>query len=150
VLDTFTCPDLATFVRVVNGRLEHLRGSALGFCNLTPTTSPDHSWKPAASDPDYTLHCEACLGETGASSRQGRFGPLVGRARWGSGRLERLTGAELLRMADAEWDEPESPPPSNQCQKACWSRRTRRPRGRRPRRGPLGCQEARDAIQAAA
>jgi len=36
VLDaTFTCPDLTTFVRVVNGRLEHLRGSALGFRNLT-------------------------------------------------------------------------------------------------------------------
>src|SRR5665647_479772 len=36
VLDaTFTCPDLTTFVRVVNGRLERLRGSALGFRNLT-------------------------------------------------------------------------------------------------------------------
>jgi hypothetical protein len=24
----------------------------------SPTTSPDHSWRPADSDPDYTLHCE--------------------------------------------------------------------------------------------
>jgi transposase len=24
----------------------------------SPTTSPDHYWRPADSDPDYTLHCE--------------------------------------------------------------------------------------------
>src|SRR5665647_2989204 len=24
----------------------------------SPTTSPDHSWRPAASDPNYTLDCE--------------------------------------------------------------------------------------------
>jgi transposase len=41
----------------INGRLEHLRGSALGFRNLT-NYIPDHSWKPADSDPDYTLDCE--------------------------------------------------------------------------------------------
>jgi len=41
----------------INGRLEHLRGSALGFRNLT-TTSPDPSWKPAGSDLDYTLDRE--------------------------------------------------------------------------------------------
>jgi len=33
----------------INGRLEHLRGSALGFRNLTPTTSPDHCWRPGDS-----------------------------------------------------------------------------------------------------
>jgi predicted ATPase len=37
----------------INGRLEHLRGSALGSAT-SPTTSPDHSWKPAASDSGYT------------------------------------------------------------------------------------------------
>jgi hypothetical protein len=36
----------------INGRLEHLRGSALGFRNLT--TSPDPYSNPAHSDPDYT------------------------------------------------------------------------------------------------
>jgi transposase len=38
----------------LNGRLEHLRGSALGFRNLR-TTSPDPSWRPAGSRTDYTL-----------------------------------------------------------------------------------------------
>jgi transposase len=37
----------------VNGRLEHLRGSALGYRN-SRTTSPDHYWRPADSDPNYT------------------------------------------------------------------------------------------------
>ena len=42
---TFACPDLTKFCRLdelgngpteaINGRLEHLRGSALGFRNLT-------------------------------------------------------------------------------------------------------------------
>jgi hypothetical protein len=41
----------------INGRLEHLRGSALGFRNLT-MTSPDHCSRPAASDPNYTLDSE--------------------------------------------------------------------------------------------
>jgi hypothetical protein len=40
----------------INGRLEHLRGSALGFRNLTKTTSPDRCSKPAASGTDYTLN----------------------------------------------------------------------------------------------
>ncbi|EUA56658.1 putative transposase [Mycobacterium xenopi 4042] len=35
---------------VINGRLGRLRGSSLGFRNL-PTTSPDHYWKPADSNP---------------------------------------------------------------------------------------------------
>ena len=35
----------------INGRLEHLRGSALGFRN-PPTTSPKHSSKPANSNPN--------------------------------------------------------------------------------------------------
>ena len=39
----------------INGRLEHLRGSALGFRN-SPTTSPDPYSRQADSDPDYTLH----------------------------------------------------------------------------------------------
>jgi transposase len=38
----------------INGRLEHLRGSALGF-RTSPTTSPDAYSKPADSDPNYTL-----------------------------------------------------------------------------------------------
>ena len=41
----------------INGRLEHLRGSALGFRNLT-TTSPDHCSRPADSGRDYTLDRE--------------------------------------------------------------------------------------------
>ena len=41
----------------INGRLEHLRGSALGF-RTSPTTLPDRSSKPAASGHDYTLDCE--------------------------------------------------------------------------------------------
>jgi Transposase len=38
----------------LNGGLEHLRGSALGFRNLTKTSHARCS-KPADSDPDYTL-----------------------------------------------------------------------------------------------
>ena len=41
----------------INGRLEHLRGSALGFRNLT-NYLPAASSKPADSDPNYTLDCE--------------------------------------------------------------------------------------------
>ena len=41
----------------INGRLEHLRGSALGSAT-SPTTSPDLCSRPAASGPDYTLDCE--------------------------------------------------------------------------------------------
>ena len=41
----------------INGRREHLRGSALGF-RTSPTTLPDRSSKPAASGHDYTLDCE--------------------------------------------------------------------------------------------
>jgi hypothetical protein len=37
----------------INGRLEHLRGSALGFATW-PTTSPDPYSRQAASDPTYT------------------------------------------------------------------------------------------------
>ena len=44
----------------IKGRLEHLRGkpSASG---TSPTTSPDHSSKPAASGPTYTVDCEEPL-----------------------------------------------------------------------------------------
>src|SRR3954469_2476221 len=38
----------------INGRLEHLRGSALGFRD-PPTTSPDVSSSPAPSAHDYAL-----------------------------------------------------------------------------------------------
>lgn len=38
----------------INGRLEHLRGSALGF-HTSPTTSPDRCSRP---DRDYTPDCE--------------------------------------------------------------------------------------------
>lgn len=41
----------------INGRLEHLRGSALAFRNLTPTSHGVCS-KPADSDPNYTVDCE--------------------------------------------------------------------------------------------
>jgi Transposase len=41
----------------INGRLEHLRGSALGFRNLTNYIA-NHCWRPADSDPDYTLDHE--------------------------------------------------------------------------------------------
>ena len=42
----------------INGRREHLRGSALGFRNLTNYVARASS-NPAASDPNYTLNCEA-------------------------------------------------------------------------------------------
>ncbi len=48
----------------INGRLEHLRGSALGrprACETSPTTSPEHSSKPEDSDPNYTLNYEEPL-----------------------------------------------------------------------------------------
>jgi hypothetical protein len=41
----------------INGRLEHLRGSALGFRNLTSYIARPYS-KPAASDLSYTLECD--------------------------------------------------------------------------------------------
>ena len=41
----------------ITGRLEHLRGSALGFRNLTNYIARACS-TPAASDPDYTLFCD--------------------------------------------------------------------------------------------
>jgi hypothetical protein len=41
----------------INGRLEPLRGSALGFRNLTDHIA-NHSWKSAASNTDYTLDHE--------------------------------------------------------------------------------------------
>ena len=41
----------------INGRLEHLRGSALGSAT-SPTTSRGPCSRPAASDPDYTPNCE--------------------------------------------------------------------------------------------
>jgi hypothetical protein len=39
----------------INGRLEHLRGSASASAT-SPTTSPDPYSRQADSDPDYTLH----------------------------------------------------------------------------------------------
>lgn len=51
VLAYFDRPDTSHGpAEAINGRLEHLRGIALGFCTW-PTTSPEHSWRPAASDP---------------------------------------------------------------------------------------------------
>ena len=44
----------------INGRLEHLRGSALGFRNLTNYIARS-LLEPAASDPDYTLDCDEPL-----------------------------------------------------------------------------------------
>ena len=41
----------------INGRLEHLRGSALGFGNLTDYIA-DRFRRPAGSGPDYTLDHE--------------------------------------------------------------------------------------------
>jgi hypothetical protein len=39
----------------INGRLKHLRGSALGFRNLTNYIADPYS-RQVDSDPDYTLH----------------------------------------------------------------------------------------------
>ena len=44
----------------LNGRLEHLRGSAHDSAT-SPTTSPAACSKPADSDPNYTLDCEEPL-----------------------------------------------------------------------------------------
>ena len=44
----------------INGRLEHLRGSALGSRNLTNYVARS-LLDPAASDPDYTPDCEEPL-----------------------------------------------------------------------------------------
>ena len=41
----------------INGRLEHLRDPPSDFVT-SPTTSPDHYWKPADSGLDYTLNHE--------------------------------------------------------------------------------------------
>ena len=43
----------------LNGRLEHLRGSALGFRNLTNYIA--RSLLETGSDPDYTLDCDEPL-----------------------------------------------------------------------------------------
>ena len=44
-------------IEAINGRPEHLRGSALGFRNLTNYIAHPYS-KPAASDLSYTLECD--------------------------------------------------------------------------------------------
>jgi len=61
----------------INGRLEHLRGSALGFRNLT-TTSPDRCWRPADSDLSYTLDREEPVWPAGrlVTSFVSRFGAV--------------------------------------------------------------------------
>lgn len=41
----------------INGRLERLRGTSLGFRDLTNYITDSRS-TPAASDPDYTLFCD--------------------------------------------------------------------------------------------
>ena len=51
----------------INGRLEHLRGSALGFCKLTNHIAHP-CWRPAASDPDHTLDGEERVAHPGANS----------------------------------------------------------------------------------
>jgi hypothetical protein len=45
----------------INGRLEHLRGSALGFRNLTNCIAPGRCSRPAVSGRAYTLDCEGPL-----------------------------------------------------------------------------------------
>ena len=42
----------------INGRLEHLRGSALGFRNLTNYVAQSTTRVRRISDHDYTLDCE--------------------------------------------------------------------------------------------
>ena len=55
VLAYFTRPGTSNGpTEAINGRLEHLRGSALGFRNLTNYIARSSS-KPAGSDPTYTL-----------------------------------------------------------------------------------------------
>ena len=49
----------------INGRLEHLRGSALGFRNLTNDIARS-LLEPAVSDPDYTPDCEEPVNHTGS------------------------------------------------------------------------------------
>jgi hypothetical protein len=44
----------------INGRLEHVRGSALGFRNLTNYIA-DALSRPAGSGPDYTPDCQEPL-----------------------------------------------------------------------------------------
>ena len=48
-------------IEAINRRLEHRRGSALGLRNITNYIRPDHSSKPAASHPNYTVDCEEPL-----------------------------------------------------------------------------------------
>ena len=54
----------------VNGRLEHLRGTALGFRNLTNYITAASS-TPAASDPDYTLFCGELVNRVSGGAQQG-------------------------------------------------------------------------------
>ena len=51
----------------INGRLEHLRGSALGFRNLTNYIARS-LLEQAASDPNYTLDCEEPFSDLGSCS----------------------------------------------------------------------------------
>jgi Transposase len=65
----------------ISGRLEHLRGSALGFRNLTnytPTTPPEACSRPAGSDHDYTLNRgEPSIPEDVGLPGQDRYGAVV-------------------------------------------------------------------------
>ncbi len=61
----------------INGRLEHLRGSALGFRNLTNYIARDHYSRPVGSDLSYTVDCD----EPANRSQTGR---RIGRTRSGS------------------------------------------------------------------
>ncbi len=49
----------------INGRLEHLRGSALGFTNLTNSIARSLLEAGGASDPTYTFDCEETVNAHG-------------------------------------------------------------------------------------
>src|SRR5665647_1031154 len=51
----------------------------------SPTTSPDHSWRPADSDPNYTLDCEE---------------PDIGRLEYAAERSRRTTSRLRARVVE--------------------------------------------------
>ena len=65
----------------INGRLEHLRGSALGFRSLTNYMADPYS-RPADSGPSYTLDCDEPVSLSSTQSVTPRSGPGTGRPGW--------------------------------------------------------------------
>lgn len=63
----------------INGRLEHTCAAPPSASETSPTTSPEHSSRPEASDPSYTLDCEEPVkdGECGQVTPAGVIGVEV-------------------------------------------------------------------------